>query len=141
MPFKGNVIFSSKNAFAQISLSRRDDIISLVYLLIFCINSKQKWIDNERPVAEQFEDIARFKIFTKAKDFCNEQTKFLSPLLKYSYNLEYTQRPDYNYLRFMLKKILLDRDYIPDTSFDWSLAPGVSFPKVDPNERHSSISS
>lgn len=72
VPFKGNVIFSSKNAFAQISLSRRDDIISLVYFLIFCTNSKQDWIDNARPVAEQFEDIARFKIFTKAKDFCND---------------------------------------------------------------------
>jgi hypothetical protein len=41
----------------------------------------------------------------------------------------------------MLQKILLDRDYIPDTCFDWSLAPGVSFPKIDPNDRHSSISS
>jgi serine/threonine protein kinase len=38
--FKGNVIFSSKNAFAGKTLSRRDDIISLAYFLIFCINSK-----------------------------------------------------------------------------------------------------
>jgi serine/threonine protein kinase len=40
VPFKGNVIFSSKNAFAQVTLSRRDDIISLIYFLIFCVNSK-----------------------------------------------------------------------------------------------------
>jgi serine/threonine protein kinase len=43
--FSGNVIYSSKNAFAGVTLSRRDDIISLLYFLIFCINSKQKWID------------------------------------------------------------------------------------------------
>lgn len=70
VPFKGNVIFSSKNAFAQISLSRRDDIISLVYFLIFCVNSKQSWIDNSRPVSEQFDEIAKYKINTKSKDFC-----------------------------------------------------------------------
>ena len=62
-------------------------------------------------------------------------------MLKYSYNLEYAERPNYNYLRFMLKKILLDLDYIPDNTFDWSLFPGKSFPKVDPDDRHSSISS
>jgi hypothetical protein len=27
VPFKGNVVFSSKNALAEVSLSRRDDII------------------------------------------------------------------------------------------------------------------
>ena len=41
----------------------------------------------------------------------------------------------------MLKKILLDLNFIPDYIFDWSLAPGDSFKKVDPNDKHSSISS
>ena len=55
IPFKGNVIFSSKNAFDQLTLSRRDDIISFMYFLIFCVNSNQSWIDNLRPIADQFE--------------------------------------------------------------------------------------
>jgi casein kinase 1 len=40
VPFKGNLIFSSKNAFAETTLSRRDDIISLMYMLIYLIESK-----------------------------------------------------------------------------------------------------
>ena len=51
LPFKGNVIFSSKNVFKQVSLSRRDDIISLMYLLIFFVNSNLKWIDNTKPIS------------------------------------------------------------------------------------------
>ena len=47
VPFKGNVIFSSKHAFQNLTLSRRDDIISMVYFLIFCINSNQSWIDTQ----------------------------------------------------------------------------------------------
>ena len=68
--FKGNVIFSSKNAFAQYTLGRRDDIISLMYFLIFCVNSNLSWIDNARPISDQYEEITRYKINTKAKDFC-----------------------------------------------------------------------
>lgn len=131
VPFKGNVIFSSKNAFDQLSLSRRDDIISLMYFIIFCVNSNQSWIDNVRPISDQFEEIAKYKINTKAKDFCNKQTNFLYPLLKYSYRLEFEERPDYEKMKFLLKKILLERDYLPDNKFDWSLGPGQSFPKVN----------
>ena len=44
-------------------------------------------------------------------------------------------------MKFMLKKILLERDYVPDNKFDWSLGHGQTFPKVDKHDRHSSISS
>ena len=37
----------------------------------------------------------------------------LVEILTYAYNLEYEERPDYNRLRFMYKKILLDKDFIP----------------------------
>lgn len=54
-PFRGNAIFSSKNAFARISLSRRDDIISLVYLLNYLIDTRLEWVKFNLPVPDQFE--------------------------------------------------------------------------------------
>ena len=48
-------------------------------------------------------------------------TKFLYPLLKYSYKLDYEERPDYKKIKFILEKILLEKNYIPDAKFDWSL--------------------
>ena len=50
VPFKGNAIFSSKNAFARITLSRRDDIISIVYLLVYLIDTELTWIDFDKPI-------------------------------------------------------------------------------------------
>lgn len=44
--FKGNIVFSSKNAFIGKTLSRRDDIISLMYLMIYLIDSKLRWLDS-----------------------------------------------------------------------------------------------
>ena len=50
--FKGNVVFSSKNAFAKVTLSRRDDMISLVYLLDYLIDTNLRWYDNKKPIKE-----------------------------------------------------------------------------------------
>lgn len=61
--------------------------------------------------------------------------------MKYSYKLEFKEAPDYEKLKFMFKKILLERDYIPDNKFDWSLGPGETFQRVDQDKNHSSISS
>jgi hypothetical protein len=36
--FKGSMLFASKNAFNFVRTSRRDDLISLVYLLIFLMD-------------------------------------------------------------------------------------------------------
>jgi len=67
VPFKGNIIFSSKYAFEQFSLSRRDDIISLLYFLIFCIKSDLNWIDNSKPLSVQIEKICKYKIEASPK--------------------------------------------------------------------------
>jgi hypothetical protein len=38
--FKGSLEFASKNAFDFVKTSRRDDLISLCYLLIYCLDNK-----------------------------------------------------------------------------------------------------
>ena len=38
--FKGSLEFASKNAFDFHKTSRRDDLISLCYLLIYCMDNK-----------------------------------------------------------------------------------------------------
>ena len=66
--FVGNVAFASKNAFAKVGksnmglseiitrveLSRRDDIISMIYMLLFLLNGGLPWIDHDsdKPLKE-----------------------------------------------------------------------------------------
>jgi hypothetical protein len=38
--FKGNMLFASKNSFVGHTLSRRDDIITIMYMLVYLINGK-----------------------------------------------------------------------------------------------------
>ena len=36
------------------------------------------------------------------------------------YELKYDEKPDYNKLRFLLTKILLDDEIVPSKKFDWN---------------------
>jgi len=47
--FKGNIIFASKNAFNLLTQSRRDDLISLCYFLLYII-------DGDLPFLQRFEE-------------------------------------------------------------------------------------
>ena len=88
------------------TLSRRDDFISLVYFLIFCVNSKLDWIDLKKPISDQFNEIAKFKILTKPRDLCSKPNlQFLYPLCKYIYKLNFKEEPDYVRMKFLLEKV------------------------------------
>ena len=65
----------------------------------------------------------------------------LLPVMRYAYDLEFDERPDYERIKFMLRKILIKRDFVPDRVFDWSLRSGMQFARINHNENHSSISS
>ena len=71
---------------------------------------------------------------------CDRKTIIFVEILTYAYNLEYEERPDYNRLRFMFKKILLDKNFVPWNKFDWS-ANLRKIEKYDQNNSLRSISS
>ena len=45
-----------------------------------------------------------FKLSAKPEELCDSRTKIMAEILTYAYSLEYEERPDYNRLKFMLKK-------------------------------------
>lgn len=118
--FRGNVIFSSKNALMEYSLSRRDDIISMCYMLAFFLNTNFRWIEMQRPVKQQMEKVRDFKNNASARRFLERSARCLTSLLKYAYELKFDEAPDYSKLRYMLVKTLLKHDEVPHYKFDWS---------------------
>lgn len=112
-----------------------------MYFMIFCVNSNLAWIDNKRPVSEQFDQIAQYKMHTKPADLCCKGSRFLHKIVKYVYKLGFTEEPDYNKMRFMLQKVLMDINHVPAQKFDWSFKEGEGFKKNREDDKHSSVSS
>ena len=62
----------------------------------------------------------QFKINSSAEEFCAKaETRFLTPVLQEAYLLKYDEEPNYNKLRFLLEKELLDGNFLPDSRFSW----------------------
>ena len=55
-----------------------------------------------------------------SKSLCkSHESKVLWPFVEIILGMEYDQTPDYSKLRFMLTKVLLDKNVVPDKQFDW----------------------
>jgi hypothetical protein len=121
--FKGNIVFASKHLFNMKTPSRRDDLMSLCYLMIYMITGDIPFIrdENQQPLpdhqAEQrreFERVKKLKNDLTPNQLCNlPESRLLLPFVEDVYSLKYDEEPDYSKLRFMLLKALLERDQVP----------------------------
>ncbi|CDW82767.1 protein kinase-like protein [Stylonychia lemnae] len=128
--FNGNLIFSQ---------SRRDDIISLGYLLLFLFNGQVPWVKKSNvPLKNQYNSIFKFKTKMKPEEICrerackknqyhNSELAVLLPFMIYADRLNYDEKPDYGYLKHIMLKILLDKDLIPDQIYDWDILNVIIF--------------
>lgn len=112
--FNNNEWFASLHLFSGNITSRRDDIISLGYTLIYFLNRFQEILEHS-PTEKH---IAEFKQRATPEEFC-EGAECLIPYLKEAYSYDYETEPSYGKLRFILKNILLEKNLSPLNNFLW----------------------
>ena len=110
----GNIHFASLNAFKKQTLSRRDDVIQVIYSLMCLYN---QFLPLREYLGRDTEDFDLFRIFKTeetAKEFCEvADCEFLREALEESYATEYDQDPDYSKIKFLLQKALLEERIVP----------------------------
>lgn len=114
--FRGNMVFASINQLSFMSTSRRDDLISLCYLLIFCINKgKIPGVDayGQGDKNEQFHIIRKAKLKHNIKVLCNEKdsTIDLTDFVSECFSYRYKDKPNYAKLRAILEGLIEFEDF------------------------------
>ena len=119
--FSGNFLFASSNVIKGKESSRRDDLISLGYMLIFLLKKNLPWYFKHG----SFNKKKYFEIvYLKDNDGCgklfNDLPKEFVEFVKYTKHLKFEQDPDYSYLHSLLNKVIFNRniDY-KQLSFSW----------------------
>ena len=78
-------------------------------------------LDMERGTQrEMFLKVMVMKQNITAEELC--KSKMASPLLPFVKTvlaMKFYEKPDYNYLKFLLAKVLLDNDVAPNHQYDW----------------------
>ena len=116
----GNARYSSINALNGGTQSRRDDLESIGYLLIYLILGRLPWQGHiSHSKEDKYYKIREIKKNTTAQQLCQGLPPQFEEYINYTRNLEYTEDPNYNYLKNLFLSVLKSYNYEFDYFYDW----------------------
>ena len=116
----GTARYASINALSGYEQSRRDDLESIGYIIMYFIRGSLPWQGlkiNKKD--DRYKKICEKKKSTSAKDLCSGFPSEFEKFVAYTRNLEFTEVPDYNYLRNLLKNVIKKAGSTIDFFYDW----------------------
>ena len=119
--FSGTEIFSSLNACKGFEQSRRDDLESLGYMIIFFLNGGNlPWRKlSGKTKSDKLKKICAMKNNVNFEELFKDMPREIIYYMNYCRELDFEQKPNYNYLRDLFKKILKSLGTNNDLHFSW----------------------
>uniref|UniRef100_A0A914VG32 non-specific serine/threonine protein kinase n=1 Tax=Plectus sambesii TaxID=2011161 RepID=A0A914VG32_9BILA len=119
----GTLRYTSLNCTLGNEISRRDDIESLGYLLIYLHRGDLPWILAESVVGgdEKRRLMADIKLHTPVKKLCEGLPDEFFAYITYCRSLRFDEQPDYARLRLLCEVAMHRLDYEIDGIFDWTI--------------------
>ena len=109
----GTMRYMSINACKGYEHSRRDDLESLGYMLIFLIKNTLPWIniENEKISSKsKLENMRSIKTLITSKELCKDLPNEFIQYTDYCRELDFEQKPDYNYLRNLFINVIINNE-------------------------------
>jgi serine/threonine protein kinase len=105
----GTIRYISKHTHNGDVYSRRDDIISIIYVAIYLAKGKLPWMGLSLQKGDsrtKEELVYDKKVKTTSAELCEGIPHLFQKLLDYSYSLEFDDKPDYSYMMRQCKNFL-----------------------------------
>ena len=118
----GSLRYMSLNANKGFELSRRDDLESFGYLIIYLAKNSLPWIYLEKLKSEKRilnKEILKLKSSNGFIEWCKGLPKEFIDYIQYTRNLKFEQEPNYKYLKNLFISVLLINNDKIDYLFFW----------------------
>ena len=118
----GTVRYISMNTHQGFEQSRRDDLESLIYIIIYFIKGELPWQNIKyKSKSERYNKIFEIKKKTTEKggELCENLPSEIQTILDYILGLDFTEKPNYSLLKDAVEIILAKLNYTNDLQFDW----------------------
>ncbi|CAB4254290.1 similar to Saccharomyces cerevisiae YPL204W HRR25 Protein kinase involved in regulating diverse events including vesicular trafficking, DNA repair, and chromosome segregation [Maudiozyma barnettii] len=118
----GTARYASLNTHLGIEQSRRDDLESLGYMLIYFCKSSLPWQGLKATTKKQkYDRILEKKLCISIDTLCQGLPIEFAQYMSYCRNLVFDEKPDYLYLARLFKDLSIKLDYHNDHLFDWTM--------------------
>ena len=120
--FTGSYRYSSIRNHKGIEQSRRDDLESIGYMLIYFLKGKLPWQGLKGSTkSKRSKNIFNVKRNISLESLCQNIPHEFMVYMKYCRILRFREEPNYNYLKSLFAKILDRYDHNYDSIFDWNI--------------------
>jgi serine/threonine protein kinase len=132
--FAGTAHYASLNAHLKRAQSRRDDLESLGFLLIYFLEGSLPWHGlKAASKRERRKLIGTMKLKTTIKELCKGHPEEFERYFDYVRSLDFADRPDYHFLRTIFRNLFRAKGFKYDYKYDWTLKrESYSIPFISP---------
>jgi len=117
----GTARYASINSHLGYELSRRDDIESLVYILIYFAKGNLPWQGVQTNVKDShYKQILEIKLNLPPDVLCRGLPSEFELLIRYSRSLRFEEKPDYNFIMKKLVEVAKRGQIVLDNIFPWT---------------------
>ncbi len=120
--FNGTADFISITNHLGIEQSRRDDMESLGYVLMFFLHGSLPWQGMKAATKqEKYRRILERKLSTVSSALCRGYPTQFQDYFTHCASLQFEAKPDYDYLRGMFRELFESQGFEDDGIFDWDI--------------------
>ncbi|KAJ6327627.1 hypothetical protein OIU78_014485 [Salix suchowensis] len=118
----GTARYASMNTHLGIEQSRRDDLESLGYVLMYLLSGSLPWQGLKAGTKKQrYEKISEKKVSTSIEVLCRGYPTEFASYFHYCRSLRFDDTPDYAYLKRLFRDLFIREGFQFDYVFDWTI--------------------
>ncbi|KAL3531215.1 hypothetical protein ACH5RR_010537 [Cinchona calisaya] len=129
----GTARYASVNTHVGIEQSRRDDLESLGYVLMYFLRGSLPWQGLKAGTKKQkYDKISEKKMLTPIEVLCKSHPSEFISYFHYCRSLRFEDKPDYSYLKRLFRDLFIREGYQFDYVFDWTI---LKYPQIGAGSR------
>ncbi|KAE9619389.1 putative protein kinase CK1-CK1 family [Lupinus albus] len=129
----GTARYASVNTHLGIEQSRRDDLESLGYVLMYFLRGSLPWqglrAGNKK---QKYDKISEKKVSISVEVLCKSYPSEFVSYFHYCRSLQFEDKPDYSYLKRLFRDLFIREGYQFDYVFDWTI---LKYPQSNGSSR------
>ncbi|KAL3506156.1 hypothetical protein ACH5RR_031538 [Cinchona calisaya] len=129
----GTARYASVNTHLGVEQSRRDDLESLGYVLMYFLRGSLPWQGLKAGTKKQkYDKISEKKMLTPIEGLCKSYPSEFISYFHYCRSLRFEDKPDYSYLKRLFRDLFIREGYQFDYVFDWTV---LKYPQIASSSR------